>query len=247
MPEAREAAPSRRRRADGVAIAVLAVSGAVALAAGAALRPSAPAAPDFQARTAPSASGPRAETLPGRFPASLPHASARPDGPPARPAPARTDEPRGRQAPPRGVEIPRVGLDAPVVPVGVDRDGGAEVPADPGRAGWYRFGPAPGEPSGSAVLMGHVDSRSGDLGEFAALFDVRAGDTVLVRRDGAPPVSYRITSRATVDKGELPASAFARSGPPVLTLITCAAPYDPDRGGYLRNLVVTAVPLPAKG
>ncbi|MFJ8133042.1 class F sortase [Streptomyces hydrogenans] len=231
MPEARGAAPRRRRPTDGVLAVVLAVSGAVALVVGAALRPSAPDAPDFHVRTP---SGTWAGAPQGHSPAPLSR------------APARVGEPSGRPAPPRSVEIPRVDLNAPVVPVGVDRNGAAQVPADPGRAGWYRFGPAPGERAGSAVLMGHVDSRSGDLGEFAALAGVRAGDAVLVRRDGAPPVSYRVASRATVDKSELPASAFARSGPPVLTLITCAPPYDPDGGGYLRNLVVTAVPLPAR-
>ncbi|MGW3376342.1 class F sortase [Streptomyces hydrogenans] len=238
MPEARGAAPRRGRPTDGILAVVLAVSGAVALVVGAALRPSAPDAlpdaPDFHARTTPSASGTWAAPPQGHSPAPLSR------------APAGAGEPSGRPAPPRSVEIPRVDLNAPVVPVGVDRHGGAQVPADPGRAGWYRFGPAPGARAGSAVLMGHVDSRSGDLGEFAALAGVRAGDAVLVRRDGAPPVSYRVASRATVDKSELPASAFVRSGPPVLTLITCAPPYDPDGGGYLRNLVVTAVPFPTR-
>ncbi|WP_037636468.1 class F sortase [Streptomyces exfoliatus] len=214
---------------------MLAASGTAALAVGVALQPSARAAPDIPARTSLSASEPRPEASPGHASVSL------------GPAPARAEKSLGEPARPLRIEIPRVGLDASVTPVGVGQDGSAQVPADPGLAGWYRFGPAPGEASGSAVLMGHVDSRSGDLGEFGALFDVRADDTVLVRRDNAPPVSYRITSRETVDKSELPASAFARSGPPVLTLITCASPYDPDKGGYLRNLVVTAVPFAGTG
>ncbi|MCH0539858.1 class F sortase [Streptomyces sp. MUM 203J] len=135
----------------------------------------------------------------------------------------------------------RLGLDAAVVPVGVREDGTAEVPEDPAQAGWYRFGPVPGDPSGSAVLMGHVDSRSGELGEFAALFGARPGDTVVVERADAPPLSYRITARVTVDKDRLPGSVFARTGDPVLTLVTCAPPYDAV-GGYQRNLVVTAEP-----
>nr|WP_254047185.1 class F sortase [Streptomyces aureus] len=205
----------------------------MALAVGATFQSSARDAPDFHARTSPAASGPWAEPIPGSAP--LPH------------APARAERPLGQPARPQSIEITRVGLHAPVVPVGVDKQGGAEVPADPGVAGWYRFGTAPGQTSGSAVLIGHVDSRSGDLGEFAALRDVRAGDVVLVRRHGAPPVSYRIAARVTVGKSDLPASTFARTGPPVLRLITCATPYDPDRGGYLRNLVVTAVPVPGTG
>ncbi|MER7575987.1 class F sortase [Streptomyces sp. NPDC126514] len=95
------------------------------------------------------------------------------------------------------------------------------------------------------MLVGHVDSDTGALGEFAALYDVRAGDRVEVRREGAGPVAYRVLSRTTVPKGELPSSLFRRTGAPVLTLITCAPPFVPAEGGYLSNLVVTAQPSPA--
>jgi LPXTG-site transpeptidase (sortase) family protein len=110
-------------------------------------------------------------------------------------------------------------------------------------AGWYRHGPAPGSARGSAVLVGHVDTDTGDLGEFLALYDVRRGDHVEVHRAGDEPVRYRVVARVTVPKDELPPSTFRRSGAPVLTLITCAPPYVPERGGYLSNLVVTAEPV----
>ncbi|MFF3348813.1 class F sortase [Streptomyces sp. NPDC002779] len=95
------------------------------------------------------------------------------------------------------------------------------------------------------MLVGHVDSDTGALGEFAALYDVRPGDRVEVRRDGARPVVYRVTSRTTVPKDDLPSSVFRRTDAPVLTLITCAPPFVPEQGGYLSNLVVTAQPSPA--
>lgn len=136
-----------------------------------------------------------------------------------------------------------VNLDARITPVGVTKKGDMIVPDDPATAGWYRYGSAPGSAEGSAVLVGHVDTDAGALGEFAALHDVRRGRRVEVRRTGAPPVNYRIVSRVTVPKDELPSSAFRRSGTPVLTLITCAPPYVPERGGYLSNLVVTAEPI----
>ncbi|MGV9496950.1 class F sortase [Streptomyces sp. NPDC003642] len=147
------------------------------------------------------------------------------------------------ERPPRRILIDDVDLDARVTPVGVTEQGDMTIPGDPATAGWYRYGPAPGSAEGSAVLVGHVDTDSGDLGEFAALYDVRQGQQVEVRRAGADPVRYRIVSRTTVPKDDLPSSAFRRSGPPVLTLITCAPPYVPERGGYLSNLVVTAEPI----
>ncbi|MGW3864647.1 class F sortase [Streptomyces sp. NPDC005047] len=140
--------------------------------------------------------------------------------------------------------MPRVGIDAQIRPVGVTKHGTMVVPQDPAVAGWYRFGPPPGSTRGSAVLVGHVDSETGSLGEFAALYDVRPGDAVEVRRDGADSVSYRVTARSTVPKDDLPSTAFLRTGPPVLTLVTCAPPFEPEKGGYLANLVVTAEPSP---
>ncbi|KAF3469851.1 class F sortase [Streptomyces sp. Tu 3180] len=135
-----------------------------------------------------------------------------------------------------------VGLDARVEPVGVTARGAVTVPEDPSVAGWYRFGPAPGDDRGSAVLVGHVDDDTGALGEFAALYEVRRGDRVEVRSAGAEPAVYRVVSRSTVPKDALPSSVFRRTGDPVLTLVTCAPPFVPERGGYLANLVVTAEP-----
>lgn len=146
-------------------------------------------------------------------------------------------------APPERVQVRDVGLDARVRPVGVSGEGAVAVPEEPTVAGWYRYGPAPGSSEGSAVLVGHVDSETGALGEFAALYDVRPGDRVEVRRTEAAPVVYRVVSRTTVPKEELPSTAFRRTGDPVLTLITCAPPFEPGRGGYLANLVVTAEPV----
>jgi hypothetical protein len=145
--------------------------------------------------------------------------------------------------PPRRVLVPRTGLDARVSPVGVTDQGDMAVPDDPSTAGWYRYGPAPGSARGSAVLVGHVDDDTGDLGEFLALYDVRRGDRVEVHRAGDEPVNYRVVSRITVPKDDLPPSAFRRTGAPVLTLITCAPPYAPEGGGYVSNLVVTAEPV----
>ncbi|MET9730209.1 class F sortase [Streptomyces sp. NPDC006458] len=231
MPDART--PRRfRPRVQTAATALLAASGTAALVWAASVE-GLPEAADFDTRASSS-------------PSPVPAADRTPPAPPARTD--TTSDPAaapGSTAAPIRLDVERVGLSAAIEPVGVAVDGTAEIPRDPGRVGWYRFGPAPGEPSGSAVLVGHVDSRTGDLGAFAALFDVRAGDEVSVRRAAGPSVAYRVVARARVDKDRLPASAFARTGRPTLTLITCAPPFDRDRGGYRRNLIVTAVPAGA--
>ncbi|MFF5157834.1 class F sortase [Streptomyces sp. NPDC000348] len=148
---------------------------------------------------------------------------------------------------PTALHVPRVSLDARVQDVGVEDDGTVEIPDDAGQAGWYRYGPAPGAFAGSAVLIGHVDDRTGDLGAFAKLYGVRKGDEVTVAREDASPVRYEVTAREVVDKDRLPGEVFRRHGRPVLTLVTCAPPYDRERGGYQRNLLVYAVPAQERG
>ncbi|MFH9708380.1 class F sortase [Streptomyces luteogriseus] len=169
-------------------------------------------------------------------------AAAPPATPPGAPG-TQASPGTAQDPPPRRVVAPRTGLDARIAPVGVTDEGDMAVPDDPSVAGWYRYGPAPGSARGSAVLVGHVDGETGALGEFLALYGVRRGDRVEVRRAGGAPVTYRVVSRLTVPKEDLPPSAFRRSGAPVLTLITCAPPFVPERGGYTSNLVVTAEPV----
>ncbi|SFJ75601.1 class F sortase [Streptomyces pini] len=153
------------------------------------------------------------------------------------------DDGGGASAPePVALSIPRLSLDARVQDVGVEDDGTVEIPEDAGQAGWYRYGPAPGAPAGSAVVVGHVDDRTGDLGAFAKLYGVREGDDITVERQGAPPLRYEVTAREVVDQDSLPDEVFRRDGRPVLTLVTCAPPYDRESGGYQKNLLVYAVP-----
>ncbi|WP_101258728.1 class F sortase [Streptomyces barkulensis] len=156
---------------------------------------------------------------------------------------SRAEDGGGASAPePVALSIPRLSLDTPVQGVGVEDDGTVEIPEDAGQAGWYRYGPAPGARTGSAVVVGHVDDRTGDLGAFAKLYGVREGDDITVERQGAPPLRYEVTAREVVDQDSLPDEVFRRDGRPVLTLVTCAPPYDRENGGYQKNLLVYAVP-----
>ncbi len=151
----------------------------------------------------------------------------------------------GEDALPTRVWIDGVGIDARVRPVGVAADGQMEMPADPRVFGWYRFGPAPGADSGSVVVAGHLDSRRFGLGPLVRLRDVEVGETVRVGGSDGGTTTYRVVDVARYDRQGLPAEIFARSGEPRLRVVTCGGAYDPERGGYQQNLVVTAAPVPA--
>jgi Sortase domain len=143
--------------------------------------------------------------------------------------------------PPVRLKIPGIGVAASIVPVGVHRSGVMEVPPDIGTVGWYRFGPSPGLP-GSAVLVGHVDSRIRGPGVFFGLSRVAPGDVVRVRLTGGRWRAFEVVSRSLVPKNGLPSEVFARVGRPVLTMITCGGGFDWEAGRYTGNVVVAAVP-----
>jgi hypothetical protein len=137
-----------------------------------------------------------------------------------------------------------VGVDAPVDPVGVSRDGLMQQPDDVRRIGWYRFGPAPGQPEGTAVLAGHVDAWDQGLGALGRLRGVAPGQVVEVDDSAGAVTRWQVVTRRLVGKEALPLAAlFARAGPPRLVLLTCGGPFDARLRSYRDNLVVVAEPV----
>lgn len=109
---------------------------------------------------------------------------------------------------PSTLSIPRVGVRAPIVGVGRKANGAMQTP-DPGQVGWYRNGPKPGDP-GPAVLVGHVDTRTGpDV--FHRLGRLRPGDEILVGRPGGTTAgSWSATWNATPRRPCRPAGSGQR-------------------------------------
>lgn len=146
-------------------------------------------------------------------------------------------------APPAPVEIrlPSLGVDARVVPVGVDPDGLMTVPDDVSTVGWYRFGSTPAIGSGTTVLAGHVDDRVQGRGAFFDLRAVDVGATVTVADEDGEQWTWRVTGRRTYDKASLPIDdLYSRDGAPRLVLITCGGDFDRAARSYVSNVVVEA-------
>jgi sortase (surface protein transpeptidase) len=141
---------------------------------------------------------------------------------------------------PERVRIPNLEVDAPVVSVGVAGNGEMDVPADVRDVGWYRHGPAPGEP-GAAVLAGHVDSREQGRGAFFDLRRLDVGARIAVIGSAGDVQRFEVVARRTYAKPRLPTDTlFARTGPPQLVLITCGGDFDREAGSYRENVVVYA-------
>jgi hypothetical protein len=164
--------------------------------------------------------------------------------PPAeeRSAPAAHKPPKAVEAEPARLLIDKIGVNAAVSPVGLQRDGTVQVPplSHLGRVGWYRFGPAPGE-RGPAVLLGHVDSGRGGPGVFYRLHALKPGDAVRVTRSDGGSARFRVTSVEDVPKQRFPtARVYGDLDHAGLRLITCGGTFDRARASYTRNIIVWA-------
>jgi hypothetical protein len=148
-----------------------------------------------------------------------------------------------RPAPPVHLRIDRIGVDHPLVPVGLEPDGTMEIPEDVQEIGWYDPGVRPGE-DGSAVLSGHVDSRTQGRGAFFELGRLDVDDLIVVTtRDGSEQ-QWRVVARTRYPKDELPIEElFVWGGDEQrLVLITCGGDFDRATRHYTDNVVVHAVP-----
>ncbi|MFC0032211.1 class F sortase [Micromonospora chaiyaphumensis] len=160
---------------------------------------------------------------------------------------APTVEPSGAAGPvlpssePVRVTIPRIGVDADIVPVATDENGALEVPPldHPEMVGWYRRGPTPGE-AGNAVLVGHVDTLRGPA-VFFDLGRLRPGDTVEVTRTDGRVAVFSVDGVGAYPKERFPTERVYGGGAEArLRLITCGGRFNPRIGSYPDNIVVFA-------
>ena len=145
--------------------------------------------------------------------------------------------------PPAEVTLPTLDVTVPVDPVGVQDDGQMEIPPQAERAGWYRFGAAPGD-AGTTVIAAHVDSvASAGLGPFARLVDVAVGDPVRVTTADGVAHEYVVESVGAQPKDAIAwDGVFQREGAHRVVLITCGGTFRQDVRSYSDNVLVVAVP-----
>nr|WP_184491565.1 class F sortase [Streptomyces sp. I6] len=141
-------------------------------------------------------------------------------------------------APASRIAIRAVGVDAPIVDVGLDANGWIEAPPaqDPNLAGWYQNGIAPGQ-QGTAVVVGHVDNAGGPA-VFYGLGSMEKGQHVEVTRYDGRVAVFEVYGVEVFSKNNFPgARVYGDTGTPELRVITCGGGY--SRGtGYDGNVVV---------
>lgn len=183
-------------------------------------------------------------TLPPRNQANAtgpadPYFQAEPTEPP--PQPNIPAAPAMQPSTPVRVVIPRLGVNAPIRSVGLDKQGAIEVPpvTNPNLVGWYRSGPTAGE-AGPAIMLGHKDTKSGSA-VFSRLDEIRNGDVIEVHRKDGIVAVFTVGGLEQAEKAVFPTQrVYGESPNPQLHLITCGGTYDRATGHYTDNVIAYA-------
>jgi LPXTG-site transpeptidase (sortase) family protein len=146
--------------------------------------------------------------------------------------------PRSR---PTWVDIPAIAARSSLVQLGLNRDRSVQVPpvSEPLQAGWYEYGPTPGE-IGPAVILGHIDGDHQE-GIFWRLHEMKRGDKVRIGRQDGRIITFTVRKVDEVAKTAFPSKAvYGDTSNPQLRLITCGGAFDAATRNYLDNIIVYA-------
>ena len=142
---------------------------------------------------------------------------------------------------PMQLAVPSIGLSAPLLGLGMDSKGAPELPpfSQPRTAGWLRDSVTPGE-AGTAVLIGHVDTRTGPAVMWN-LSAVKPGALVEVSRLDGTTAVFTVDRLKTYAKADFPAAlVYGQTPDAELRIITCGGGFDRARQEYTGNVVLFA-------
>lgn len=155
------------------------------------------------------------------------------------PRPVVTEEDAPDYGQPVRVVIPAIGVDSPLVRLGLNEDNTLEVPDDYRIAGWYINSSVPGDP-GPAIIAGHVDSYLGP-GVFYSLTLLRPGDEIVVEGKHGSIARFVVERVGEYPKAEFPTEkVYGAISYPGLRLITCGGAFNHDTRHYQDNVIVFA-------
>ena len=161
-------------------------------------------------------------------------------------APVEIDEPDA--VAPIRIGIPRIGVDASIVVMGLDAEYYPEVPNSGAEVAWYTFSAPPGRGS-NAVLSGHVDWYYWGMpveGVFYHLRELQIGDEITLDLEDGSRLRYRVTGNvATAYDDPNVVDVMDPTSKDVVTLITCGGTWqrdysNPNGGNYSHRVIVRA-------
>ncbi|MDR0136595.1 class F sortase [Metabacillus idriensis] len=137
------------------------------------------------------------------------------------------------------VNIPSINVEANIEQVGILENGQMGVPQEINNVGWFEPGVKPGS-RGSAVLAGHVDSKTGPA-IFFNLKDLKQGDEIIVTDEKGTSLTFIVKNQESYPRGSAPIDEiFQTEEGQNLNLITCSGTFNRSAGTHEERLVVFA-------
>ena len=144
---------------------------------------------------------------------------------------------------PDRIAIPAIGLDMAVTALGLAPDGSMALNDRADTAAWYKYGAAPGDRDGAALLAAHVSSIVDGVGPFSRLTDLHEGDTVTVTMSDGSEEPFTVVKRQRISKQTVDYNAITAESPGMLILVTCSGDWNPQLRHYDDNVIVWAASL----
>lgn len=138
-----------------------------------------------------------------------------------------------------------IGVDAEVIPIGLDVNRALAVPRDAQITGWWSGGSVPGE-SGPTVIVGHFDSKVAS-GVFAKLQTLRKGASITIKDSEGSKYVYEVVQMEHLHKTAFPTEkVYGPTDGSTLRLVTCGGKFNRATGHYVDNTIAYAVLVSAE-
>ena len=136
------------------------------------------------------------------------------------------------------IHMPTLGVEAPIVKVGIDGESKMVVPHNARDVAWLDRGGIPGY-TNNVVMAGHI-RYSGVNGSFMRIGSLRPGDEVVLKMNGETR-RYRVVwaclfSRST----ERASQIMGQTSVPSITMISCGGVWDAAAGTHSSRWAVRA-------
>ena len=142
---------------------------------------------------------------------------------------------------PKYLIIPKLGVDARVLSVGVNSSGALETPSNVFDTAWYNESAEPGQP-GAMLIDGHVSSWT-THGVFYGIKTLVAGDLIKVERGDGTIFTYKVVKNQVYPSGNVNMTSAMTpivAGQPGLNLISCTGDVIPGTNLFNERIVVYA-------
>lgn len=142
---------------------------------------------------------------------------------------------------PRYLIIPKLGVDARILSVGVNAQGALETPDNVYDTAWYDKSAQPGQP-GAVLIDGHISSWTAH-GVFYGLKTLQPGDSIEVQRGDGVLFTYQVVKTQLYDSNNVNMTAAVTSinpNKPGLNLISCAGDVIAGTSEFNERIIVFA-------